>query len=81
MENLLTTRFLTELLVIGLLTVLFGYVAGYIVGLMYKVELPAVCDSWNKHYVMEKTLFLTGVLAHLTLQVAGLNAWYCKTRA
>lgn len=81
MENLLTTRFLTELLVIGLLTVLFGYVAGYVVGLIHKVELPAVCDSWNKHYVMEKTLFLTGVLAHLTLQVAGLNAWYCKTRA
>ena len=45
---------------------------------MFKVDLPPVCKDWNKNYIMEISLFLTGFLTHLAFEFMGANKWYCK---
>jgi hypothetical protein len=77
-DRIFTVRFLIELLVVGFLTVVFGYVAGFLVKMIHNVEIPEVCKAFNENYVMEKTLFLTGVLLYLVLELAGVNNWQCK---
>jgi hypothetical protein len=69
---------LLEAIVVGIITVLVGYLAGYIVHNLEDNDLQEICKTWNKNYVMEKSLFLTGFLTHLILQISGINNWYCK---
>lgn len=71
-------KILIEAVVVGILTILIGYLSSFIIGYFEKVDLPDVCKSWNKNYTMEKTLFLTGFLIHILSEVFGLNRWYCK---
>lgn len=71
-------KILIEAITVGVLTILMGYLSGYIVGHFEKVDLPEVCKSWNKNYTMEKSLFLTGFLIHIFAEMFGLNTWYCK---
>lgn len=71
-------KLLIEAVVVGLSVVIFGTLASFLVGSSFRVELPPVCDDWNKNYAMEISLFLTGVLAHLFFEVTGVNKWYCK---
>lgn len=76
---MITIKFFTEAVIVGIMTVLIGYISGYIVHQIYPTNfLPNVCSTWNKYYVMEKTLFLTGVLVHLICELTGINNWYCK---
>lgn len=77
-DRIFTVKFLIELLVVGFLTVVFGYVAGLLVKMTHDVEIPEVCKAFNENYVMEKTLFMTGVLLYLALELAGVNKWQCK---
>ena len=67
-----------EAVIVGLMVVLGGTLVGAIVGPFLRVPLPAKCKKWNTYYVMEITLFLTGVLVHLFCEFIGLNRWYCK---
>jgi hypothetical protein len=58
----------TGILFFGILTILVGYVAGFIVAKINKPNLSpecADCKDWNKNYVMEITLFLTGAIIWL----------------
>jgi hypothetical protein len=69
---------LIEAIVVGLITIIVGYIAGYIIHNIYPTDfLPNICKTWNKYNVMEKTLFLTGFLIHLICEFAGINKWYC----
>jgi hypothetical protein len=70
-----------EAVVVGLMTILFGNIAGFLVGPMFKVDLPKICSTWNKFYAMEISLFLTGFLIHLFCEMSGINKWYCKNGA
>ena len=71
-------KLLIEAVVVGVMTVVFGTLVGYIVGKMFSMDLPQVCKKWNKNHVMEISLFFTGVLIHLACEFTGLNKWYCK---
>lgn len=72
------TRLGIEGVVVGFYIVLVGTIVTYFFGHLTKVELPPVCKDWNKNYAMEVSLFLTGFLGHLFLEVVGINKWYCK---
>lgn len=67
-----------EAVVVGIMTIVFGNIAGFLIGPLFKVNLPQVCSTWNKFYTMEITLFVTGVLIHLFCEYTGINKWYCK---
>ena len=67
---------LTEAIVVGIMTILVGYIAGFIMS--YGMPIQQECKNWNKNYVMEKSLFLTGFLIHIICQVSGINHWYCR---
>lgn len=71
-------RLLVEALIVGLMTVAVGSLVGYGIGKAVDSDLPKVCKEWNKFYVMEISLFLTGVVIHLLCEVVGINKWYCK---
>lgn len=71
-------KLLIEALVVGIATVIVGSIVGYSISLFLKSDLPKVCKDWNKFYVMEISLFLTGFLVHLISEFTGVNRWYCK---
>ena len=71
-------RLFVEAACVGIITVIFGTIAGFIVAPFLKVDLPEICNSWNKFYTMEISLFLTGFLIHLFCEFSGINKWYCK---
>jgi ABC-type antimicrobial peptide transport system permease subunit len=71
-----------EAVVVGVMAIIVGYLSGWLVSQMWSVNgLSEACKQWNKNYVMEKTLFLTGFLIHLLCEVSGINGWYCKSGA
>jgi hypothetical protein len=69
---------LIEAIAVGIANVIFGTVAGILVGPFFKIDLPIECKDWNKFFVMEISLFLTGVLIHFCFEIFGVNKWYCK---
>lgn len=49
----------------GVVSILLGLILSMIFGFL-KPELPEECNEWNKYYVMEVIMFLTGfVLRYL----------------
>ena len=71
-------KLIIEAIVVGISVVLFGTLSSKIFSGFFKVDLPPVCKEWNKNFVMEITLFFTGVFAHLAFELMGINKWYCK---
>ena len=69
-----------EAVVIGLLTILAGYVASELVKPFTKVSLPDICKTWNSKHTMEITLFVTGFILHYIFEFAGLNDKYCRMK-
>lgn len=49
----------------GIITVIVGYAAGFIVKKLQRSAVPESCADWNKNRVMEKSLFLTGAVVWL----------------
>lgn len=73
------SRLFYEAFVVGVATIIFGNLAAFVMSpLLFKVELPKVCGTWNKFYSMEITLFMTGFLLHLFSEFSGINRWYCN---
>lgn len=61
---------LIEAFMVGLLTVLIGYVGLYVLSNIIKL-------TDNKDYIFIKSLFFTGFLVHIICQYSGINKWYC----
>jgi hypothetical protein len=59
-------------IVAGVLAIMVGYLAGYIVKITNVSHVPPECADWNREHVMEKSLFLTGFLVCLII-VSGLE--------
>ena len=53
------------MLIFGVITMLLGYASGFVIKKMNNSYIPIECSDWNKHHVMEKTLFVTGMLTWL----------------
>ena len=71
-------RLLIEALFVGIGTLIFGTIVGYVLGKIMSVDVPEMCKQWNKNHIMELSLFLTGSLIHITFDLLGANKWYCK---
>ena len=63
-----------EAIAVGILTV----IVGTFISKLFSRKVPSTCKDWNKNYVMELSLFLTGLLIHLICEYTGINKWYCR---
>jgi uncharacterized membrane protein YdjX (TVP38/TMEM64 family) len=73
---------LIEASVVGICLIIVGSIIAFLVRRWYpKPLLPKSCASYNKYYVMEFTLFLTGFLFHLICEASGVNKWYLTNSA
>jgi ABC-type antimicrobial peptide transport system permease subunit len=71
-------QLIIEAIVVGIVMMVIGNIVGYFVGKQFATDLPPVCKDWNKNYLMEICLFLTGFIGHLLFELIGANKWYCK---
>jgi glycopeptide antibiotics resistance protein len=51
--------------IFSLIVLLVGIVIGFLIGQIFKSDLPSVCKKWNKNHVMEISLLLTGFFSYL----------------
>jgi len=57
-------------IIVGLFTIIIGQLLGFLMHNIYTIDfLPEVCNTWNKYYIMEQILFLTGFLIHIISQL------------
>lgn len=69
----------TEATIVGIALIIIGNIVGYLLtGSSLSVKLPKKCATWNKFYVMEVSLFLTGFITYFVFEFTGINKWYCK---
>ena len=68
-----------EAVVVGFVLVVVGTFTAGALSAVYPNERNS--PNWNKYYVMEVALFLTGVITHLFFEFLQANAWYCKMGA
>jgi len=68
---------LKEAIGVGFLGMIIGSMIGKLLEKVYGISLPKVCNSWNKYYIMEISLFLTNFIIHIFCELVGLNRWYC----
>ena len=75
-------KILIEAIVVGIMVVIVGNIIGYGLSKIMTISpvTDAVCKDWNKYYIMELSLFLTGACVHLLCEFSGINNWYCKNR-
>ena len=70
-----------EAFAVGIILIITGYIASFIVKYIMPnpiaEEHREACKVWNKYHSMEISLFLTGVIAHIGLELLGINKWYC----
>ena len=65
MDSFSSPKTFYQAVMFGVVTVLLGLILSMIFGFL-KPELPVECEMWDKYYVMEIILFLTGfVLRYL----------------
>ena len=79
-------KLLYETICIGLISALIGSLSIRIVLKFNKIEnnkslsIERMVKEWNKNYILEISLFLTGILIHLIIEYIGLNKWYCEKK-
>lgn len=56
-------KLIMEVILFGFITVLIGYIAGFLIKKFENSSIPKECADWNKNRVMEKSLFITGILS------------------
>lgn len=64
------TKILLQILytiLFGILTVIVGALSGFIVQKTSNTVVPRECADWNKNRVMEKSLFLTGIILYFVI--------------
>jgi hypothetical protein len=79
-------KLLYETVCIGLIAALIGSMSIRIVLKFNKIEknksinIEKLVKEWNKNYLLEISLFFTGILIHLIIEYIGLNKWYCEKK-
>jgi hypothetical protein len=83
MKRLRNDRLLAEAIIVGISAVIMGIIVTYLMRAISpdSVTVPTVCKTWNKHHVMEISLFFTGFFLHVAYELSGANQWYCISRS
>ena len=71
-------QLIVEATIVGLATILVGVC---IQELLKKTSLKVHCNTpcdWNKNYIREIGLFVTGFMLHIAFEIMGANNWYVK---
>lgn len=71
-------QLLLEAIVVGISSVIMGSIVGFVMSKIVSNKKSSDSGEWNKYYVMEISLFLTGFFLHIAYEILGLNLWYCK---
>lgn len=66
MDSLSNSKTFYQAVMFGVVTILLGLILSMIFGFL-KPELPKECEMWDKYYVMEIILFLTGFILRYLL--------------
>ena len=66
MDSLYSPKTFYQAVMFGVVSVLLGLILSMIFGFL-KPELPKECEIWDKYYVMEIVLFLTGFILRYLL--------------
>ena len=77
-------KLIIEAIAVGILTIIIGSGVGYLISIskLYPMpSLPSECSTYNKYFIMETTLFFTGVFIHLFCEYFGINNWYLTNSA
>jgi len=69
-------RIFFEAFFVGLVIVAVGLISSKLLRPYFKVDLPEICRSWNKKHIMEISLFTTGFLSYVLLEMSGINKEY-----
>lgn len=72
------SRVLIEAIIVGIATVVMGYIIGFLTKPIFKADINPLCVGWNKNYAMEINLFLIGFSLHIIAEVFKVNKWYCR---
>ena len=72
-----TLKLLVEAIAVGIITVFVGYTISWIIS-RFLTKADELNKEFNKNYIMELVLFLTGMCIHLLCEVSGINSWYCE---
>lgn len=76
MDSLSNPKTFYQAVMFGVVAILLGLILSMIFGFL-KPELPKECETWDKYYVMEIVLFLTGfILRYLLTNHAVLKYMY-----
>lgn len=71
-------QLVVEATIVGLATILIGVcVQELLKKTTLKVNCETPCD-WNKNYIKEISLFITGFMLHVLFEIMGANSWYVK---
>ena len=71
-------QLIIEAVIVGLATILVGVC---VQELLKKTSLKVKCETpcdWNKNYIREIGLFITGFMLHILFEIMGANNWYVK---
>ena len=69
---------ISEAIVVGISTVVMGTIISKMIQLVKEDKTSN--KDWNKYYVMELALFLTGFSIHIIYELIGLNKYYCALK-
>lgn len=72
---------LYESFVVGIATLIIGSLFRLTMNVFMGIDKPIKGEAWNKYYMDEVCLFLTGVTIHLGCEILGINKWYCSNGA
>jgi hypothetical protein len=66
MDSISSPKTFYQAVMFGVVSILLGLILSAIFGFL-KPELPKECETWDKYYVMEVILFLTGFILRYLL--------------
>tara|TARA_B100000508_G_C11459498_1_gene278442 strand:- start:1959 stop:2234 length:276 start_codon:yes stop_codon:yes gene_type:complete len=68
-----------EAIICGLVILIIGSIVGFVLSKLTVSDLPPVCKDWNKNFIMEISLFLTGFFAFLLTRSLGISKGITKS--